>query len=381
MPARPSASRSTLAARVLGWCALTVLITAALPVAAMAWRIRQGEPPHGMLDTAPALMSLVVGVALLWCARLVAREDQARAALTQQLEQLSLEQRTGRERTDFLMKALHHGVVLSDESLHVLEWSPGAEEILGYTAGEMFGRRLTDIADPIDQSRWEEALRDRASADEGTRWVLRGRKSNQLGIHLELSLVRWSTSEGNVLGAVLRDITRQVLAEQRLREVELNWRILAQNTSDVLLLLDRAGTISFANRGFAQQSPEELLGTNAAQHLDAELANELDQALQRVFDEGVASAFEDLRATESASWLWCRLTPQIEDGEVVRAVLCITDATERRARDAALRHLAAIVDTTRDAVLSTDAAGSIRTWNRGAELRLGTRSKRCSARA
>ncbi|MEY2932194.1 MAG: hypothetical protein RL033_2943 [Pseudomonadota bacterium] len=380
------ARRPTPSASVLGWCALAALVGALLPTAATlldllrqsrpfslqeVWRVQHAEPLHWIIDAAPALLSLGVGVALHWSARLIARENEARGALTRRLEGLLQEQRAARERTDFLMKALHHGVVLSDQSLRVLEWSPGAEEILGYSAADMRGRPLTDLADPADRARWDEALQDSAAAAGGTSWVLRGRKSNQLGIHLELSLVRWSTADGTVLGAVLRDITRQVLAEQRLREVEFNWRILAQNTSDVLLLLDRAGTILFANRGFAGQLPEDLLGADAAHLLQPELASELNRALEQVFGGGVPCAFENHQAADGASGLWCRLTPQTEDGDVVRAVLCITDTTERRARDAAQRHLAAIVSTTRDAVLSTDTDGRIRTWNRGAELLFG----------
>jgi PAS domain S-box-containing protein len=56
---------------------------------------------------------------------------------------------------------------------------------------------------------------------------------------------------------------------------------------------------------------------------------------------------------------------------VARAVLSITDFTERRARDLTLRRLAGIMETTQDAVIAADQTGHITIWNRGAEVLFG----------
>src|SRR6185369_10473357 len=110
--------------------------------------------------------------------------------------------------------------------------------------------------------------------------------------------------------------------ERRLREMEKNWRDIAENSSDVLLLLDRAGTIVFANRGFSGSLVQELIGTDAA-HLLPHLSSLFRDGLTLVFESGVPFEHES-RAEDPGRYLWFRLTPQWEDGEVVRAVLSIT---------------------------------------------------------
>src|SRR3546814_2175428 len=62
-----------------------------------------------------------------------------------------------------------------------------------------------------------------------------------------------------------------------------------------------------------------------------------------------------------------------ESGTIV--VAAIRDLTERRREQAAQAHLAAIVESTNDAVAATDLAGIVSSWNPGAERLLGFRAE------
>ena len=59
----------------------------------------------------------------------------------------------------------------------------------------------------------------------------------------------------------------------------------------------------------------------------------------------------------------------------------LRDVTASRAAQAAMRHLAAIVETTNDAILSKTLGGTILTWNRGAELLYGYAAEEAVGRA
>jgi PAS domain S-box-containing protein len=291
------------------------------------------------------------------------------------VRRVRIEQAHARERQlglQALMRAMQHGVVVFDVKRNILEWSSGAEALLGYTSGEVVGRSIDAMIVAEDHEAFcvevERAVR---AFDRDARFHLRATTRGGQTLELEVFLVSWQAQAGRVLGAILRDMSKERLVERRLGETEKNWRDIVENSSDVLLLLDRAGTIIFANRGLLGKSVEEMIGKNVVEVVP-HLASVLEPALVQAFEAGAAFEHEGKTLGDDTSrWLWCRFSPQREDGEIARAVLSISDLTERRARDQQLRRLAGIVANTRDAVFTTDANGNIASWNPGAELLWG----------
>jgi PAS domain S-box-containing protein len=276
--------------------------------------------------------------------------------------------------THFSLRVESHGIVAADRAGNIVEWSVGAENLFERTANEALGQPIGVLFAAGDRPKFERQFELVWAHPERMETLqLSGQKLGGVKLNLEISLTLCESSGQSALGMVVRDITKQVMAERRLREAEKNWRDVASNSSDLLLLLDRSGTIVFANRDFPELGVLELIGANAVELLSPAAPEVLTQAIDRVFQRGTPSAYESrlVDPDGNAHWLWCRIAPQKEDAQVVQAVLSVTDLTERRGRDVELRRLAAIVQSTAEAVISLDAEGRVTSWNRGAEHLLG----------
>ncbi|HTV22799.1 MAG TPA: PAS domain S-box protein [Polyangiaceae bacterium] len=360
---RPSVFRAVWVGALLGMLVPVVATLVHLSLTAAddwtahdAWRAHRSHPGLWLIDIMPLVMATFGGV-YAWT-------------------RLNLASREARERrlaVDALLRMAQQAVVVADAQDHIVEWSPGAEQLLEYAADDIIGEPLLQLIAPSHAEAFEsEIVSRRRALGPGGRFVVQGVKRDKGRVDLEVSLATWQTSAGQMLGVVLHDISKQVLAERRLSEVEKNWRNIAMSSSDVLLLLDRAGTVIFANRGPLDLPLDQVIGKEISE-LAPELADVFATALRTVFETGEAYQHEShiTSADGHAHSCWWRFAGQREDGDVVWAVLSISDISDRIARDLAVRRLANIVERTTDAVLATDAEGKIRTWNSGAELLWG----------
>jgi PAS domain S-box-containing protein len=294
------------------------------------------EKRRGLRGIAPPVLH-AIWVAVATLAGLFARS---------RLSRVSAEARETRLGFDVLTRIAQHAMLVADARDQIVEWSPGAEDVFGHTATEMLGQPLTRLIAPSDHAALRaEIARTRQGLDHGGRFVLSGQNNDGRPMSLEISLAAWPGSSGQMLGAVLHDVSKQVLAERRLGEVQKNWRDIAENSSDVLLLLDRASTIIFANRGPLSRPLDQVIGSSVAE-LMPDLGGIIEPALQAVFESGRAYQHEGrITGPDGAThWCWCRFAPQREDGDVVSAVLSISDIGDRIQLQDALQNAKSVAE-------------------------------------
>jgi diguanylate cyclase (GGDEF)-like protein/PAS domain S-box-containing protein len=112
-------------------------------------------------------------------------------------------------------------IVTFDSEEHIVYWNPGAEEVFGFSAAEMIGRRLTLVAPGDLREAYKNAVNEVESGGASSSLAqpveMIGRRKDGSTFPLELSFAGWTTRNGVFLTSVIRDITERKLTEHDLK--------------------------------------------------------------------------------------------------------------------------------------------------------------------
>ncbi len=133
-----------------------------------------------------------------------------------------------------------------------------------------------------------------------------------------------------------QNITRQVLYEQKLQNSEERFRALVQNNSDLIAVLDEAGTMLYISPASVQISgytPEELIGRNVFDFMHPDDREQLVAELERVTNRTNTGehTLHRFRA-KNGDWVWLESKGMNMAGTVAPGGIIINarDVTERK---------------------------------------------------
>jgi PAS domain S-box-containing protein len=236
--------------------------------------------------------------------------------------------------------------------------------LLGRERAELLGRSDPDIfpADWVDRV-WAEddqvlsgsgsLLTGEASerrADGSVRWLLKSKKRVTL------------PDESTYIVGISTDITRLKQVEEALRKSDELHRLLAENSSDLISLLDPAGVIEYASPaaiGLLDTQPEHLLGKLVT---DLIHPDDLPRSLQIFADivkKQVPVVFICRLMRSGGTWTWIetsfRAIRDADSGRTRQVIAVSRDINERvRAADA-LNRFKYMLDSSLDTILLYDA--------------------------
>jgi PAS domain S-box-containing protein len=152
---------------------------------------------------------------------------------------------------------------------------------------------------------------------------------------------------------------------------------VVESSDDAIVSKDLDGTIRSWN-----QSAERMFGYTAAEAIGrsirmiipADRQSEEDEVLERISRGEAVSHFETIRQRKDGSFVPISLTVSPifdEHGTVIGASKIARDLTDRLKADATARRLAAVVDSSDDAIVTKTLDSIITSWNQAAERMFG----------
>jgi two-component system, OmpR family, sensor histidine kinase VicK len=266
-------------------------------------------------------------------------------------------------------------IVGKDLESIVRSWNPAAERIFGYSAAEMIGSSVLRII-PGEMRDEEDAIIERIRRGEKvdhyetTRVAKDGRR---IPVSLTVSPVR--DASGHIVGAssIARDVTALRVGEHGLAQLGA----IVESSDDAIIGKDLNGVITSWNRAATRlygYEAQEMIGQPVLRLIPAELEHEEDMILRTIRSGQRVDHHETVRLHKDGSPREVSITVSpIRDrrGEVIGAAKVAREIGARRRAETAAAILAAIVQSSDDAIISKDLKGTVTSWNAAAERLYG----------
>ena len=167
-------------------------------------------------------------------------------------------------------------------------------------------------------------------------------------------------------------------AQSALRASEERYRTIVTTAAEGIWTLDVDARTTFVNDRLASMlgyRAEEMLGRKLYDFMDPGARDRAARTfMRRERRSGGEGDFRFRRKDGSVVWLRPATSPLLGPrGEFVGALAMVSDVTERRRAEESLARLAAIVESSEDAIFTIGLNGTILTWNAGAVRLFGYR--------
>ena len=137
------------------------------------------------------------------------------------------------------------------------------------------------------------------------------------------------------VSVILEDITGRKRADERLRESEERYRMLAEASSDLVFMIDQDDRIEYINSPGAAifgKTPGEITGSARSLFFPADVAERQKRVLEHVFATGIPSHNEGpIPVDGGMRWFDHVLVPLMNPDRSIRSILGVSrDITERK---------------------------------------------------
>ena len=261
--------------------------------------------------------------------------------------QSEIDLRVSEDKQRNLFESMIDGYVSVSMEGKILEFNHTYRSMLGYQSHELYDLTYVDIT-PQKWHAFEAAIVEEQILPQGYSDVYvkeyRKKDGTVFPVELRTALVRDFDGKPVAMWAIVRDISERKRLEDKISESEERYRILAESSQDVIVIVGAEGQVEYANSFAAQligKAPTEILGWPIQSLFHLGSAHPLVQDIQKVFDISSPLRNESkLKIKRKHVWYDSNLVPLENNSGQAYAVLMISrDITKRKIAEENLEKL------------------------------------------
>jgi PAS domain S-box-containing protein len=248
------------------------------------------------------------------------------------------------ERLSAVIDASPVAIIEIDLEDCITVWNEAAENIFGWSSGEVIGTVLPTVPEPLVDA-FNELIERATEGEQIHNHETESRRRDGTIFPYSISLAPHRNAEGETIGVISigTDLSSSKLAEEELSRIRELYRVVVENSHDVIALFDPIGRFVFASPSYEQvlgYGPEELAGVSPISLVHpSDVQRASDGLRQAMTGRGVAIVELRMRH-KRGDWVFVEGTTSsvLDDNGKLQAILMtFRDISERRSTEEELR--------------------------------------------